>query len=60
MNYFNDVLGPEDVTLVENVQKGLHSLGYHQGRIMVDAAQSGISEHPIHHFHSMVREAISV
>jgi len=48
------VLGPEDVDLVENVQRGLHSLGYHQGRIMVDAARSELSEHALHHFQNLV------
>ena len=52
--YFRDVLGPEDVDLVENVQRGLHSLGYHQGRIMVDAARSELSEHALHHFQNLV------
>ncbi|MFO1091514.1 MAG: Rieske 2Fe-2S domain-containing protein [Hyphomicrobiales bacterium] len=52
--YFEDVLGPEDVWLVEDVQKGLHSLGYHQGRIMVDPKRSSISEHALHHFQNLV------
>ena len=52
--YFRDVLGPEDVDLVEDVQEGLRSAGYHQGRIMVDAARSEISEHALHHFQSLV------
>lgn len=54
LKYFADVLGPEDVDLVEDVQKGLHSLGYHQGRIMVDAKRSEISEHALHHFQNLV------
>lgn len=56
--YFQDVLGPEDVDLVEDVQRGLHSLGYHQGRFMVDAGRSGLSEHAVHHFHSMVHRVV--
>ena len=32
--YFTDVLGPEDVALVEDVQVGLRSAGYHQGRFI--------------------------
>jgi choline monooxygenase len=52
--YFEDVLGPEDVDLVEDVQVGLHSLGYHQGRIMVDPQRSEISEHALHHFQNLV------
>lgn len=46
---------PEDLALVESVQRGLQSRGYRgQGRIMVDAARSGISEHGIAYFHRMV------
>lgn len=58
MKYFNDVLGPEDVSLVESVQKGLHSLGYHQGRFMIDGQRGPISEHTVHHFHSMILNAL--
>ena len=54
MDYFADVLGPEDVGLVEDVQQGLNSLGYHQGRMMVDPERSEISEHALHHFQNLV------
>ncbi len=59
MDYFGDVLGPEDVTLVENVQKGLHSLGYHQGRFIIDKARSATAEHAVHHFHALVLNALA-
>ena len=59
MTYFNDILGPEDVSLVESVQKGLHSLGYHQGRFMIDGERGPLSEHTVHHFHSMVLDALN-
>lgn len=58
MDYFNDVLGPEDVGLVETVQKGLHSLGYHQGRFIIDTARGATQEHAVHHFHSMIADAL--
>ena len=46
---------PEDLRLVESVQRGLQSRGYRgQGRIMVDADHSGISEHGIAYFHRMM------
>lgn len=54
--YFEKVLGPEDVGLVEDVQVGLHSLGYHQGRIMVDQERSQVSEHALHHFQNLVMQ----
>ena len=56
--WFNDVLGPEDVALVEDVQKGLRSLGYHQGRFICIPDRPEISEHAVHHFHTMVRAAL--
>ncbi|MDH3534447.1 MAG: aromatic ring-hydroxylating dioxygenase subunit alpha [Gammaproteobacteria bacterium] len=52
--YFNDVLGPEDVALVENVQKGLHSMSYSRGRFFVDPERSYYSEHAVHHLHGLV------
>jgi len=52
--YFSEVLGPEDVALVENVQKGLHSMSYHRGRFFVDPARSYFSEHAVHHLHGLV------
>ena len=52
--YFRDVLGPEDVDLVENVQKGLHSMSYQRGRFFVDPARSYYSEHAVHHLHGLV------
>jgi len=52
------VLQPEDIRLCENVQEGLRSRGYDQGRFMVDRARSEISEHAVHHFQRMVLDAL--
>ncbi|MEM8647790.1 MAG: aromatic ring-hydroxylating dioxygenase subunit alpha [Pseudomonadota bacterium] len=60
LDYFQDVLGPEDVSLVEDVQKGLHSLGYHQGRFMVDQNRSAISELAVHHFQNRVARSLGM
>jgi choline monooxygenase len=54
LRYFSDVLGPEDVALVENVQKGLHSMSYNRGRFFVDPTRSYYSEHAVHHLHGLV------
>ncbi|CAG2159951.1 aromatic ring-hydroxylating oxygenase subunit alpha [Cupriavidus numazuensis] len=55
VEWYRDVFRPEDLRLVESVQKGLKSRGYRgQGRIMVDRQRSGISEHGIVHFHRKV------
>ncbi len=58
MNYVTDVLGVEDKELCESVQEGLRSLAFDQGRVVVDAARSGISEHALHRFHLLVRQAL--
>ncbi|HGW1353339.1 TPA: carnitine monooxygenase, oxygenase subunit YeaW [Klebsiella pneumoniae] len=57
IEWYRDVFRPEDLRLVESVQKGLKSRGYRgQGRIMADNSGSGISEHGIAHFHNLVAQ----
>lgn len=58
MQWMNESLGPEDIELNISVQKGLHSMGYDQGRYMIDAARSNESEHLVHHFHTLVYKAL--
>lgn len=55
--YLRDVLQPEDIDLCVKVQKGLRSRSYNVGRLLVDHKRSGISEHAVHHFQSMVYRA---
>ena len=58
IEWYRDVFRPEDLRLVESVQKGLKSRGYRgRGRIMVDRQRSGQSEHGIAHFHHLVAQA---
>ncbi|MGI9608505.1 MAG: aromatic ring-hydroxylating oxygenase subunit alpha [Acidimicrobiales bacterium] len=57
--FFDDILGPEDVALVESVQVGLRSKGYDQGRFICIPDRPEISEHAVHHFHSMVLDALA-
>lgn len=59
VDWFNEMLGPEDVELCESVQRGLHSLGYQSGRLMVDRSGSDLwSERILHHFNTLNLEAI--
>jgi choline monooxygenase len=58
IEYVDKVLQPEDIGLVESVQRGLHSRAYDQGRFIVDAERTFISEHAMHHFHGLVLEAL--
>ena len=58
-NYFENVVGFEDLQLCESTQRGLFSRGYDQGRLMVDDALGGEGEHAVHFFHKMVRDALA-
>ena len=60
MDYIRDVLVRENVSLCENVQQGLHSLGYRQGRFVVDRDHPEFSEHHVHFFQKMVLESLGV
>ena len=60
VDWFNTVLGPEDVEIVESVQRGLHSMGYKRGRLMVDPGQKEVwSEHFLHHFNTLNVRAVT-
>ncbi len=59
IRYLDEVLQPEDIGLVESVQRGLNSRGYDQGRFIVDRERSELSEHAVHHFHSLVHQALN-
>ena len=48
----------EDDVVCEAVQRGLHSRGYGQGRLMVDAEHSVISEHGSHHIQHWVKQML--
>jgi choline monooxygenase len=55
-----DVTLMEDIAICESVQRGLASRGYSQGRFIVDAERSHISEHSVHHFQCMVSDALGL
>ncbi len=58
IKYQDEVLTPEDISLVESVQRGLRSKGYTDGRYVIDKQKSSISEHGVHHFHGLVLNAL--
>jgi choline monooxygenase len=58
IQWMNQKLGPEDIELNVTNQKGLRSFGYNQGRYLIDAERSNESEHLVHHFHSLVHQAV--
>ena len=55
---FADVFNPEDIALVESVQRGLASDGYDQGRYVADRAGSWFSEADVHAFHERLLRAL--
>lgn len=57
IRYLDEVLQVEDIALVENVQIGMATPAFTQGRFVVDAQGSGLSEHALHHFHGLVLDA---
>jgi carnitine monooxygenase subunit len=54
IHYLDSVLQVEDIALVENVQRGMNTPAFTQGRIVNDPKGSGMSEHALHHFHGLV------
>ena len=57
IRFIDEVLQPEDIGLVESVQRGMQTPAFNQGRYLVDPAGSGMSEHAVHHFHGLVLDA---
>ena len=57
IRFIDDVLQPEDIGLVESVQRGMQTPAFNQGRYLVDPQESGMSEHGVHHFHGLVLDA---
>jgi choline monooxygenase len=55
---FADQFNAEDIAIVESVHRGLKSLGYDQGRYVVDAADAWYSESGLHRFHRLILEAL--
>jgi len=57
IRFIDEVLQPEDIGLVESVQRGMRTPAFQRGRYLVDPDGSGLSEHAVHHFHGLVLEA---
>ena len=55
---FVDVVRDEDIPLCETVQRGLHSMGYTQGRLVASEERGYYSEHAVHDFQRKVLEAL--
>ena len=57
LRFIDEVLQPEDIGLVESVQRGMRTPAFNSGRYMVDPDGSGMSEHAVHHFHGLLLDA---
>jgi len=55
---FVNVVREEDIPLCETVQRGLHSMGYTQGRLVANADRGYFSEHAVHDFQTKVLAAL--
>jgi len=56
---FAEQFNVEDIAIVESVHRGLQSLGYDQGRYVVDAEGGWYSESGLHQFHCRILEALA-
>ena len=57
IRYIDTVLQPEDINLVESVQRGMRTPAFTRSRYMVDPQGTGMSEHAVHHFHGLLLDA---
>ena len=57
LKFIDEVLQPEDIGLVESVQRGMNTPAFNSGRYIVDIDGSGASEHAVHHFHGLILDA---
>ena len=57
--YMNMVLFSEDISLCESVQKGIRSLSYSNGPLMINPKHSGISEIAVQHFHGLIKKTLT-
>ncbi len=59
VDYTIETLIPEDSALYENVQRGLRSRGYGEGRFVINYDRPEWSEHHVHLFQKLVRDAVT-
>jgi len=55
---FVHIVRLEDIPICESVQRGLHSKGYRQGRLIVDQDHTDVSEHAVQDFQRQVTSAL--
>ncbi|MEZ5925371.1 MAG: aromatic ring-hydroxylating dioxygenase subunit alpha [Hyphomicrobiaceae bacterium] len=60
IDYVRNVLWPEDESICESVHQGLKSLGYRQGRFVIDPEAAGLSENAVHGFQRKYAEVMGL
>lgn len=58
--YVRDVLWPEDEGICKSVHRGLKSMGYRQGRFVIDPEEPGLSENAVHGFQRKYAEVMGL
>lgn len=53
-----NIVAQEDKALCENVQRGMHQMGFQQGYYITDPDAHNISEHAMRYFHDLYLEAM--
>ena len=56
---FAEMFNREDVAIVENVQRGLSSMGFDQGRYVADQSNAWYSESGLHSFHLLLLKELA-
>jgi len=59
IDFYWNIVVPQDVGAMEAQQRGAHARGYTQGRLMVDRERGVRSEHAVHHFDDLVWRALN-
>jgi len=57
LKFIDEILQVEDINLVESVQRGMSTPAFNSGRFVIDPEHGPMSEHAVHHFHSLVLDA---
>lgn len=59
IEHYTDVVWPQDQEAIESQAKGVKSIGFNEGRLVVDTENSWSSEAGTHHFQSLVWKALN-
>jgi len=58
IDFIENQLLPEDISLVQSVAQGIRSRCFTHGPLMIDEPRSAMSEHSIKHFHDLLQRVL--